>query len=125
MHPAAVAGHALPDALPRLDFSPSGKPSGRASRLARSFAFALWARLHDAVSLFAAARRGPGRARVGRNGAPHAVRTYFRRSEQQNGGKKCFRHYLQWLIVVDGKQQILLAQRARQGPWVDPRALPG
>src|SRR5258706_2687098 len=58
--------------------------------------------------------------------SPHAVSTYFlRRMEQQNGGKKCFRHYLKWLIVVDVKKQIVLAQRARQGPWVDTRGLPG
>jgi len=31
---------------------------------------------------------------------------------------------LKWLIVVDVKQQILLAQRARQGPWVGTRAIP-
>jgi len=116
------------------------------SRLARSFAFALWARRHDAVSLFAAARRGPvarglgetvrrlrrGKTQVrvscaidGTGVSPHAVRTYFlRRSEQQNGGKKCFRHYWQWLIVVDGKQQILLHNQ-RGKDLVDPRALPG
>jgi len=76
-------------------------------------------------------RRGKTQVRVscaidGTGVSPHAVRTYFlRRSEQQNGGKKCFRHYWKWLIVVNGKQQILLAQPARQGPWVDPRALPG
>src|SRR5258706_11285380 len=58
--------------------------------------------------------------------SPHAVSTYFlRRMEQQNGGKKCFRHYLKWLIVVDVKKQIVLAQRARQGPWGDTRAPPG
>jgi len=110
--PAAVAGHALPDALPRLDFSPSGKPSGRASRLARSFAFALWA---DDTTLYRflqrldedpvarglgetvrRLRRGKTQVRVscaidGTGVSPHAVRTYFlRRSEQQNGGKSAF-----------------------------------
>jgi hypothetical protein len=76
-------------------------------------------------------RRGKTHVRVsaaidGTGLSPHAVSTYFlRRMEQQNGGKKCFRHYLKWLIVVDVKQQIVLAQRARQGPWVDTRALPG
>src|SRR5882724_7699153 len=74
-------------------------------------------------------RRGKTQVRVscaidGTGVSPHAVRTYFlRRSEQQNGGKKCFRHYLQWLIVVDGKQQILLAQPARQGPLGRPAGL--
>jgi hypothetical protein len=32
---------------------------------------------------------------------------------------------LKWLIVVDVQQQILLAQRARQGPGCDARSLPG
>jgi len=74
-------------------------------------------------------RRGKTQVRVscaidGTGVSPHAVRTYFlRRSEQQNGGKKCFRHYWQWLIVVDGKQQILLAQRARQGTLGRPAGL--
>ncbi len=58
--------------------------------------------------------------------SPQAVSTYFlRRSEQQNGGKPRYRHYLKWLVVVDVKQQVVLAQQARQGPWVDTRALPG
>src|SRR6267143_5081873 len=58
--------------------------------------------------------------------SPQAVRTYFiRRSEQQNGGKPRYRHDLKWLVVVDVKQQVVLAQQARQGPWVDTRALPG
>jgi len=57
---------------------------------------------------------------------PQAVSTYFiRRSEQQQGGKPRYRHYLKWLVVVDVKQQVVLAQQARQGPWVDTRALPG
>ncbi|MGH9744225.1 MAG: transposase [Candidatus Acidiferrum sp.] len=57
---------------------------------------------------------------------PNAVSTYFlRRVEQHTGGKTRYKHYLKWLIVADLRQQILLAQRARQGPWVDTRALPG
>jgi hypothetical protein len=35
------------------------------------------------------------------------------------------RHWLKWVIVVDVQQQILLAQRAHQGPGSDVRALPG
>jgi len=58
--------------------------------------------------------------------APQAVSTYFlRRVEQHSGGKTRYKHYLKWLVVADVQQQILLAQRARQGPWVDTRALPG
>src|SRR5271167_1508637 len=58
--------------------------------------------------------------------AQHAVSTYFiRRVEQHTGGKTHYKHFLKWLIVVDVDRQIILAQRARQGPWCDTRALPG
>jgi hypothetical protein len=53
------------------------------------------------------------------------VSTYFiRRIEQHAGGKTRYRHFLKWLIVVDVDRQIILAQRARQGPWCDTHALP-
>lgn len=74
-------------------------------------------------------RRGRRLACVAVDGtglAPHAVSTYFiRRSEQHAGGKTRYKHFLKWLIVVDVDRQIILAQRARQGPWCDTRALPG
>lgn len=55
----------------------------------------------------------------------NSVSTYFiRRIEQQADGTTRHRHWLKWLIVVDLQQQILLAQRARQGPWCDSRSLP-
>jgi Transposase DDE domain/Transposase domain (DUF772) len=58
--------------------------------------------------------------------APQAISTYFlRRVEQHSGGKTHYKHYLKWLVIADVQQQILLAQRARQGPWIDTRALPG
>ena len=58
--------------------------------------------------------------------APQAVSTYFlRRVEQHSGGKTRYKHYWKWLVIADVRQQILLAQRARQGPWIDTRALPG
>jgi hypothetical protein len=57
--------------------------------------------------------------------SPNAVSTFFiRRMEQHARGMTRHRHWLKWLIVADLKQQILLAQRARQGPWCDTRALP-
>ena len=74
-------------------------------------------------------RRGRRRACVAVDGtglAQHAVSTYFiRRVEQHTGGKTHYKHFLKWLIVVDVDRQIILAQRARQGPWCDTRALPG
>jgi len=47
----------LPDALRRLDFR-QAEAVWPSLATGESFAFALWARRHDAVSLFAAARRG-------------------------------------------------------------------
>src|SRR3990172_2665534 len=57
VHPAAVAGRALSDALRGLDLSRSRGTSARASRAARSLAVEKRAGLHHAVSLPAAARR--------------------------------------------------------------------
>jgi hypothetical protein len=76
-------------------------------------------------------RRGRRSARVtagvdGTGLSQNAVSTFFiRRMEQHSGGMTRHRYWLKWLIVADLKQQILLAQRARQGPWCDTRALPG
>lgn len=72
-------------------------------------------------------RRGRVSAAVDGTGlAPQAVSTYFlRRVEQHAGGKTRYKHYLKWLVIADVQQQILLAQQARQGPWIDTRALPG
>jgi len=59
-------------------------------------------------------RRGKTHGRVsatvdGTGLSPQAVSTYFiRRSEQQNGGKPRYRHYLKWLWW-DVKQQVVLA----------------
>ena len=73
-------------------------------------------------------RRGRRQAAVAVDGtglSPHGVSTYFlRRIEQHNHGKKRYRHFLKWLVVADVDRQIILAQRARQGPWCDTPALP-
>jgi len=45
---------------------------------------------------------------------------FLRRIEQQNGGKKCFRHYLKWLIVVDVKQQDPAGASSGRDPWARP-----
>src|SRR5207245_9787620 len=51
-----------------------------------------------------------------------SVSTFFhRRLEQHAHGPRPRRPWLKWLIVVDVRQQILLAQRARQGPGCDAR----
>ncbi len=74
-------------------------------------------------------RRGRRRAAVAVDGtglSQHAVSTYFiRRCEQHSGENRRYRHYLKWLVVADVDRQIVLAQRARPGPWCDTRALPG
>jgi hypothetical protein len=72
-------------------------------------------------------RRGRQRAVVAVDGtglSPHGVSTYFLRRIEQHGEKR-YRHYLKWLVVVDVDRQIILAQRARQGPRCDTPALPG
>ena len=75
-------------------------------------------------------RRGKKHVRVsaamdGTGLSYNAVSTFFiRRREQPSRGRTCHRHGLKWLVVADVKQQILLAQRARQGPWCATRAQP-
>lgn len=49
----------------------------------------------------------------------------MRRMEQHAEHSSRHRRWLKWVIVVDVQQQILLAQRAHQGPGSDVRALPG
>jgi hypothetical protein len=74
-------------------------------------------------------RRGRRRAAVAVDGtglSPHGVSTYFiGRSAQQARGKTPYRHYLKWLVTADVDRQIILSQRARQGPSCDTPALPG
>ena len=74
-------------------------------------------------------RQARRKARVAVDGtglSQQAVSTYFvRRIEQHSRGMTRCRHWLKWLVVADVDRQIILAQRARQGPWCDTRALPG
>jgi DDE family transposase len=57
---------------------------------------------------------------------PHGVSTYFtRRVEQESSRKTRYRHFLKWIVVTDVDRQIVLAQRARQGPSNDAPTLPG
>src|SRR5208337_4515913 len=69
IHPAAVAGHSLFDALRRLDFSRSRGAARRASRIAPGVGACECAGLHDPVSFLAASRRSDHRPRGWRNGA--------------------------------------------------------
>lgn len=44
--------------------------------------------------------------------------------EQQTGNKARYRHFLKWIVTADVDRQIILSQRARQGPRCDAPALP-
>ena len=72
-------------------------------------------------------RRRPVSAAIDGTGlSDTSVSTFFlKRLEQHAHGTRPRRPWLKWLIVVDVQQQILLAQRARQGPGCDARSLPG
>jgi hypothetical protein len=50
--------------------------------------------------------------------APGAVRTFYvRRTHNRGGEPMLWRRWLKWLIVVDTKRQVLLAQEACSGPY--------
>src|SRR5258708_10869386 len=72
VHPAAVAGGAVPDALRRLDLSRSRDALARAPRVARRIEIARGTRLHHLVSFSAPTGRRHRGARAGRNGATAA-----------------------------------------------------
>jgi Transposase DDE domain len=60
------------------------------------------------------------------DGTHNSVSAFFiRRREPPADCSPRHRHWLKWVNVVDVQQQILLAQRAHQGPGSDVRALPG
>jgi hypothetical protein len=83
--------------------------------------------LQETVRRLRHRRRRPVSAAIDGTGlSDTSVSTFFlRRLEQHAHGAKPRRPWLKWLIVVDVQQQILLAQRARQGPGCDARSLPG
>jgi hypothetical protein len=82
--------------------------------------------LRETVRRLRRRRRRPVSAAIDGTGlSDTSVSTFFlRRLEQHAHGAKP-RPWLKWLIVVDVQHQILLAQRARQRPRCDARALPG
>ena len=82
--------------------------------------------LSETVRRLRRRRRRPVSAAIDGTGLSYnSVSTYFiRRMEQHADGATRHRHWLKWLMVVEVQQQILLAQRARQGPWCDSRSLP-
>jgi len=74
--------------------------------------------LQETVRRLRRRRRRPISAAIDGTGlSDTSVSTFFhRRLEQHAHGPRPRRPWLKWLIVVDLRQQILLAQRARQGP---------
>ena len=71
-------------------------------------------------------RRRRARVAVDGTGLAHnAASTFFiRRIEQRPRGMTRWSYWLKYLIVGDLDRQIILAQRGRQAPWCDCRALP-
>ena len=82
--------------------------------------------LQETVRRLRARRRRPVSAAIDGTGLSYnSVSTFFvRRLEQHAEHSSRHRHWLKWVIVVDLQQQILLAQRAHQGPESDVRFLP-
>jgi hypothetical protein len=71
-------------------------------------------------------RRRRARVAVDATGLAHgALSSFFvRRMEHHPRGMSRYRHWLKWLLVMDVDRQVILAQRARPGPWLDCRSLP-
>ena len=52
--------------------------------------------------------------------APGAISTFFiRRREQHGGAPMPWRYWLKWLLAIDTRQRLILAQKAHQGPVND------
>lgn len=83
--------------------------------------------LSETVRRLRGRRSRPVSAAIDATGLSHtSVSTFFlKRLEQHAHGVQPRRPWVKWLLVVDVRQQIVLAQRARQGPGCDARALPG
>jgi hypothetical protein len=71
-------------------------------------------------------RHRRARVAVDATGLAHgALSSFFvRRMEDHPRGMTRYRHWLKWLLVMDVDRQVILAQRARPGPWLDCRSLP-
>jgi hypothetical protein len=57
--------------------------------------------------------------------APGAISTFFiRRREHHGGAPTPYRYWLKWLLVVDTRRRLILAQKAHHGPTNDCATLP-
>jgi IS5 family transposase len=80
--------------------------------------------LSETVRRLRRRRRRPVSAAIDATGLSYtSVSTFFVRRVEQHAGRTK-RRWVKWLVVVDLQQQILLAQRARQGPGCDAPLLP-
>jgi hypothetical protein len=82
--------------------------------------------LSETVRRLRGRRSRPVSAAIDATGLSHtSVSTFFlKRLEQHAHGDQPRRPWVKWLLVVDVRQQIVLAQRARQGPGCDAPLLP-
>src|SRR5438094_5313204 len=78
--------------------------------------------LAEVVRRFQSRRSASGQAKstvaVDATGlAPGAISTFFiRRREQHGGAAMPWRYWLKWLLAVDTRLRVILAQKAHQGP---------
>jgi DDE family transposase/transposase-like protein DUF772 len=69
-------------------------------------------------------RKGPAVWAVDATGlAPGAISTFFVKRKRDHGDGLPWRYWLKWVVVVETKHQLLLAQIARHGPYNDCAAL--
>ncbi|MGB9334595.1 MAG: transposase [Candidatus Acidiferrales bacterium] len=78
------------------------------------------------VNRCGASKRSGVRAAIDGTGLSLSATSSFfiRRIEQHSRGMTRWSHWLKYLIAGDLDDQLILAQRARQAPWCDCRALP-
>ena len=55
--------------------------------------------------------------------APGAISTFFVKRRRDHGDGLPWRYWLKWVVVVETKHQLLLAQLAKRGPYNDCAAL--
>ncbi len=84
--------------------------------------------MSEVARRFPAPDRSRRRARVAVDAtglAQGAIRTFFVRRQYHHPQRPLpWRHWLKWLAVVDLDRQLIVAQRARRGPWNDCAHLP-
>lgn len=81
--------------------------------------------LGEVVRRFQSRRPAPGGAKItvavdATGLAPGAISTFFiRRREQHGGAAMPWRYWLKWLLAIDTRLRVILAQKAHRGPVND------